>query len=136
MKAEIVPVRKAFLFEPHFRSKAESDAIRRCMTAQEKQKWTIYFDRWGCLACGQTRKRIHAGNGFCSKCHNNISGRLRTIVRNLSRDRKSIPEELHEISAAVSEAEHLLGPLPRRRLRSVLQEPIEAGAPTLGEHVG
>jgi hypothetical protein len=134
-ETEIVPVRKALLFEPHFRPKAISDALLRVMTAQEKRKWTIYFEQWGCLACGHTQKRIHAGNGFCTKCHCNVAARLRTIVRNLSRGRESVPAELHEISAAVSEAERLLGPVPRRKLRPVFQKPIETGTPALRERV-
>ena len=132
----IVSVRDALLFEPHFRPKRESDAIRRCMTAQQKRRWTIYFEKFGCLACGHTRKRIHAGNGYCTRCFTNIAARLRSIVRELSNERETIPAELHEISAAVREAERLLGPLPRTNSRRVFQEPLKAGASTLRERVG
>jgi hypothetical protein len=135
-ETEIVPVREALLFEPHFRPKTVSDALLRVMTVQEKRKWTVYFELWGCLACGHTRKRIHAGNGFCTRCHDKIAKRLRRIVRNLSRGRETLPAEFHEISAAVSTAERLLGPLPRRKLRPMLQKPTEARTPALGERIG
>src|SRR5260221_10072176 len=131
----IVPVRDALLFEPHFRPKREAYAIRRCMTAQGRRRWTIYFERFGCLACGDTRKRIHAGNGYCARCFTKIAARLRSIVRELSSGRETIPAELHELSAAVREAERLLGPLPRTTSRRVFQEPLKAGAPALRERV-
>jgi hypothetical protein len=98
-KAEIVPagldalvrqhVSKAMaarIIEPWFRSKAETKAIRARQSVPELRKWSRYFDRWGCLICGQ-KEFQHVGLGLCVRCHARIVSRLTAIVRELAEER-------------------------------------------------
>ncbi len=68
------------VLEPWFRSRQESNKIRRTKTVPELRKWGVYFGIYGCLVCG-TNKRIHVGLGFCSPCHATVVRRLKEILK-------------------------------------------------------
>ena len=42
--------------------------------------WQAYFERFGCLACGE-RSAPHDHGGFCERCRNRIIQRLRLLLR-------------------------------------------------------
>ena len=77
--AEIMAERDAFAFEPFFRSRQIAYELKRLQTIPEQRKWTVFFDRFGCMIC-QTRKLIHIGNGMCNHCYQRVFTALRQII--------------------------------------------------------
>jgi hypothetical protein len=77
--AEILADRDAFVFEPFFRSRQIAYELRRLQTVPEQRKWSVYFERYGCLIC-ESRKRIHAGNGMCGACYARTFSTLKQII--------------------------------------------------------
>ena len=47
--AEIMAERDVIVFEPFFRSRQIAYELKRLQTVPEQRKWTVYFDRYGCL---------------------------------------------------------------------------------------
>jgi hypothetical protein len=76
---EIMAQRDAFVFEPFFRSRKIAYELKRLQTVPEQQKWSIYFERRGCLIC-QTQKSIHIGCGMCQNCYPRIFRELTQII--------------------------------------------------------
>lgn len=60
--------------DPFFRSREESNAIRRQQTPSQRSRWVGYVARYGCLICG-TKDDAYASDGMCTACH------ARTVVR-------------------------------------------------------
>jgi hypothetical protein len=77
--AEIMAQRDEFLFQPFFHAKKVSDQVRRLQTMPEQQKWSRYFERYGCLICG-TREVTHGSLGMCVNCHGRTVFRLKTVI--------------------------------------------------------
>jgi hypothetical protein len=77
--AEIMAERDAIVFEPFFRSRQIAYELQRLQTVSEREKFSVYFERYGYLIC-ETRKTIHAGNGMCGNCRNRTFVRLTQIV--------------------------------------------------------
>lgn len=77
--AEIMTQRDEFLFQPFFHAKKVSDQIRRLQTMPEQQKWSRYFERYGCLICS-TREATHSSTGMCVNCHSRTASRLKTVI--------------------------------------------------------
>src|SRR5712691_3811505 len=77
--AEIMADRDAFVFEPFFRSRKIAYELKRLQTIPEQQKWSVYFERRGCLVC-QTWERIHTGCGMCQNCYPRIFRELTQII--------------------------------------------------------
>jgi hypothetical protein len=78
--AEIMAERDVIVFEPFFRSRQIAYELKRLQSVPEQRKWTVFFDRYGCLIC-ETRKRIHMGNGMCDRCYPRIFNTLKQIIR-------------------------------------------------------
>jgi hypothetical protein len=64
---EIMAERDALAFEPFFRSRQVSYELKRLQSVPEQQKFSIAYERYGCLHCG-TKEAIHAGNNLCNNC--------------------------------------------------------------------
>lgn len=77
--AEIMADRDAIVFEPFFRSRQIAYELKRLQTMPEREKWSVYFGRYGCLIC-ETRARIHVGNGMCNSCYSRTFNSLKQIV--------------------------------------------------------
>ncbi|MBZ5701014.1 MAG: hypothetical protein LAN84_04135 [Acidobacteriia bacterium] len=77
--AEIMAERDALVFEPFFRSRQIAYELKRLQSVPEQRKWSISFERYGCLIC-ETRERSHAANGMCSQCHARWFARLTQII--------------------------------------------------------
>jgi hypothetical protein len=77
--AEIMAERDAIVFEPFFRSRQIAYELKRLQTMPEQRKWTVFFDRYGCLIC-ESKKRIHVGNGMCTQCYNRTFQTLKQII--------------------------------------------------------
>ena len=80
--AEILTARDEFIFEPFFRSRQVSYEIRRLQTVPEYKKWSVYYQRHGCVCCMEST-RPYVGCGMCAKCYDRVATRLRVIVREL-----------------------------------------------------
>lgn len=72
------------LLEPWFRSRQESNEIRRTKTMPELRKWPAYYDRWGCLCC-KKKKTPHCALGFCQACYLRVSQRIKEILEDMER---------------------------------------------------
>lgn len=77
--AEIMADKDAIVFEPFFRSRQIAYELKRLQTMPERQKWSVYFGRYGCLIC-ETRARIHVGNGMCNSCYSRTFNNLKQII--------------------------------------------------------
>ena len=77
--AEIMAEREAIVFEPFFRSRKIAYELKRLQTVPEQRKWSVWFERYGCLIC-ETRKRIHVGNGMCTQCYARTFNALTQII--------------------------------------------------------
>jgi len=49
-----------FVFEPFFRSRQVAYELQRLQTVSEQRKFTIYFERYGCLVCETRRQSMRA----------------------------------------------------------------------------
>lgn len=67
-------------FEPWFRTKSVSNEIRKIQTVSEREKFSRYFEKWGCLIC-ETKETGHSALGMCRNCHTRTSQRLNAIIR-------------------------------------------------------
>jgi hypothetical protein len=82
--AEILTRRDDLAFEPFFRDRQVAYELRRLLTVPELHKWSAYFERWGCLRCGN-RDRGHGSTGMCKGvCASKVRYRLKVIVKDLS----------------------------------------------------
>jgi len=77
--AEIMAERDAVVFEPFFRSRQIAYELKRLQTVPEQEKWSVRFERLGCLLC-QTKKQIHVGCGMCRNCYQRTFQELRQII--------------------------------------------------------
>jgi len=77
--AEIMAERDAVVFEPFFRSRQIAYELKRLQTQPERRKWSVFYDRYGCLIC-ETRTRIHVGNGMCTQCYARTFNTLKQII--------------------------------------------------------
>src|SRR5580658_5451919 len=78
--AEIMAERDVIVFEPFFRSRQIAYELKRLQSVPEQRKWTVYFERYGCLIC-ETQERIHVGNGMCTQCYARTFNTLKQIIR-------------------------------------------------------
>ena len=77
--AKIMADRDAVAFEPFFRSRQVAYELTRLQTVPEQEKWSTYYERYGCLVC-KTQDRLHAGNGMCHNCRSTVFRRLAQII--------------------------------------------------------
>jgi hypothetical protein len=90
------------VFEPFFRSRQVAYELKRLQTVPEQQKWSIRYERKGCLIC-QTKEQIHVGCGMCQNCYQRTFAELSQIIaegikdqparkaRGLTRDEMLLP---------------------------------------------
>ena len=107
---EIMAQRGAVDLEPDFRPKEVAWEIQRRQTVFERRKWSLYFSKWGCRRCDR-KKAVHAGNGYCSKCHGLFFGRLTQLRREHDRNNpeSEVDRHVEHIVSRVRNAERLLG---------------------------
>jgi hypothetical protein len=65
--------------QPFFGSKEVAYEIKRRQTVHEQNKFTYFYEDWGCMICG-TRKARHCGLGMCHTCYTRIKLRLRASL--------------------------------------------------------
>ncbi len=72
------------LFEPWFRNRQESLKIKRTQTVPEQRKWSVYYERWGCVCC-KKKQLPHRALGFCLTCYLRVSQRIKEILKEAKR---------------------------------------------------
>jgi hypothetical protein len=78
--AEAMANRSAIL-EPWFQtSRALAAEIRRHQSMFHKRKFSLYFEKWGCLVCG-TKEQAHASHAMCAKCLDRFVMRLKLLEK-------------------------------------------------------
>lgn len=83
--AEALGQKAGLPWEPYFRTRQETIALRRLQTVPERKKWSVYFDRHGCLYCHKSNQPF-AGCGLCVTCYHKVSRQLRAILKELQED--------------------------------------------------
>jgi len=62
-----------------FRSRDESNAIRREQTPSQRNRWALYYGRYGCLLCG-AKDQLYDSDGMCHRCRMRILHRLSRLA--------------------------------------------------------
>jgi len=62
-----------------FHSREEAQAIRRQQTVAQRNLWTTYYARYGCLVC-ERKDQLHQSNGLCAACHARIVARREGLL--------------------------------------------------------
>lgn len=102
---------QAAILEPWFgTSRALAAAIRRHQSIFHKRKFALYFEKWGCLACG-TKERAHVTHAMCQKCLGRFVQRLRQLEKDYSQAHPQEYEnqQIESLSFRVRSAERILG---------------------------
>jgi hypothetical protein len=66
--------------QPFFGSKEVAYEIKRRQTVHEQNKFTYFYEDWGCMICG-SRKARHYGCGMCNPCYSRVKARLARSLR-------------------------------------------------------
>jgi hypothetical protein len=66
--------------QPFFGSHAIACEIKRMQTVHEQNKFTYYFEDWGCMVCG-SHKVGHSSCGMCASCYTRVKYRIRAGVQ-------------------------------------------------------
>ena len=118
--AEIMAQRDEFVFQPFFQNQRVSNEIRRLQTMPERNKWGRCYDRWGCLRCN-TRKVPHASLGMCNVCYQEISVRLKTVIRDPDRNNGEISCPTDDVAVIAQRAlmapSNVLPPVKKEKTR-------------------
>jgi excisionase family DNA binding protein len=73
------------IFEPFFQDEPIGLEAKRRQTVQQRMKWSLYYQKWGCLVC-QTKKAPHMCMGMCAVCQTRTRWRLRQLVEQAEED--------------------------------------------------
>jgi hypothetical protein len=82
--ARLLANRDEFVFQPFFQEKKVAAEIRRIQSIPEQRKWSLYFESFGCLICGD-RKAMHNSCGMCRGCYTLVFQRLEKIIKQYRR---------------------------------------------------
>lgn len=83
--AQFLAKRDDWLIEPFMRERRLADEIRRLQSIPEQEKFSLYFEEFGCLDCKRT-DMPHAGNALCHSCRMRFLGRLKGKVQQAEDD--------------------------------------------------
>jgi hypothetical protein len=107
---EMMTARNGGQLEPDFRLKEAAQETRRIQDVFEQRKWSLYFEKWGCRACGK-KTVSHASTGHCDRCHTRLYQRLATIKIEYDRvhPESRITEDIDHLTRRLRSAQALLG---------------------------
>jgi len=89
--------------QPFFGSKEIAYEIKRRQTVNEQNKFTYFFEDWGCMVCG-SRKRRHGGCGMCQFCYGRVKQRLVASLRKRQPPKGSIQPTFRDTMQLAREA--------------------------------
>lgn len=87
------------IFQPFMQSRQVSSEIRKNQTVPEQEKWSYYFEEWGCLVCGE-KDPGHESLGMCKKCLERTRHRMIAALRRAHADRpkQDEPQDLEALA--------------------------------------
>lgn len=139
MKFNGRPARKGILFvkdytrrglPPLFLTSRLRKSIEKLLPTEHHRRLHLYFDTHGCLHCLR-KKVLYGGNGFCRRCLNVITKRLRKVDQKLrTRFSDPSPDLQKEYLRPYSSARHLLADLIHKSGQKVTQRKPEPRSPT------
>ncbi len=80
--AEVLAQRGDAILEPFFQARHVANELRRLQNVPEQRKWSVFYERHGCLRCQDTQ-RPHAGTGMCDRCRNWVVQALGKIINGI-----------------------------------------------------
>ena len=97
------------LDDPHFRPKEVSQKARQIQDMFEREKWSLYFEKWGCHDCGR-KAASHAHGGICTTCAGRIQNRLKQLKLEYERahPEAEIERQIDKLTLRSRTAERLL----------------------------
>jgi hypothetical protein len=90
------------IFQPFMQSRQVTSEIRKNQTVPEQEKWSYYFEEWGCLACGEKDPSHHA-LGMCRGCFNRTRQRMMATLRRTNAA-PPVQEEAKDLLALAQQA--------------------------------
>ncbi len=84
---EIMARRDLSTLAPFFESRQFTDELRRLQTAPDWHKFSVYYEKFGCISC-HGREKPHHALGMCRTCRNRILERLIVIRERLNEKTK------------------------------------------------
>jgi hypothetical protein len=111
-RAEIVTDAKNSILEPFFNSRQISSQMFREQDVVQQRKWRYYWEKWGCLICGQ-KDEGYGSVGMCTKCFHRVLGRMQQVLIHAYADRPTFPRP-RDLADVAQEA---LGPSIHAMLR-------------------
>lgn len=129
---EITARRDLSSFHPFFESKHFTDELRRLQTGQEWHKWSVHYEKFGCIHCHARphEKPHYAGLGFCRTCKKRIQQRLEAIRESLNEKAKNAEQLIGAVIDQEKLARKALG-LSERAERRTLPAPAKIGRPKM-----
>lgn len=98
------------ILEPWFRSPAVAAAIRRHQSVFHKRKFSLYFEKWGCLVCG-TKRKPHENHALCRTCLERFRTRLMWMEKEYAstHPQEYADRQTEDLTSRVRSAERILG---------------------------
>src|SRR5665213_2997286 len=95
--------------DPHFRPREVAQKARQSQDMFEREKWSLYFEKWGCQVCGKKTVN-HMHTGHCGTCANRITQRLKLIKRDYEQahPEAEIERQIDQLTLRTRTAERLL----------------------------
>src|SRR5205807_5726388 len=98
------------ILEPWFQSYAVAQELRRHQSMFHKRKFSLYFEKWGCLVCG-TKERAQQSHGMCHKCWLRLVARLRALEKEYAKahPQEYVNQQMESLTSRIRNAERILG---------------------------
>jgi|HubBroStandDraft_6_1064221.scaffolds.fasta_scaffold739540_2 hypothetical protein len=95
--------------DPDFRPRESAQVTRRAQDMFEREKWALYFAKWGCRKCDKKTVN-HASTGHCAACNTRLWARLARIKRDyhLAHPDAEIERQIDRLTSRSRIAEALL----------------------------
>lgn len=96
-------------FEPDFRPRRVANASSQTQDMFEREKWSLYFEKYGCRGCGK-KAAPHMSTGHCSTCQNRTYSRLTRLraVYERAHPEAEIDRNIEKLTLRARSAEILL----------------------------
>jgi hypothetical protein len=93
--------------QPWFLPREVSNEILRLLPVPHQDKWSFFFQDWGCLRCDST-KVMHQFLGLCQRCYGITINRLKASILKHSTLDPISPELTENLTQKVRSAKQVL----------------------------
>ena len=95
--------------ESDFRPREIAKVSRQSQNVFERQKWALYFEKWGCRMCGK-KAAAHGSTGHCGTCVMRVQNRLKQLKLEYERTHpeSEIERNIERLTLRARSAEELL----------------------------